>query len=75
MREALLVVFEEETDPGRFSIHRLAHYCLDLAELFTTEQVPVVMFLRLGRLPEGLTLGGVRHRYLEFRYLPARCPI
>lgn len=32
-REALLFVLEEETEPRRFSIHRLAHYCLDLADL------------------------------------------
>ena len=28
-REALLFVLEEETDPKRFSIQRLAHYCLE----------------------------------------------
>lgn len=45
--EALLFVLEEETNPTRFSIHRLAHYCLDLAELFGTDRVvPVVIFLR-----------------------------
>ena len=50
-RAALLFVFEEETDPARFSIHRLAHYCLDLAELFATDRiVPVVIFLRSGGL-------------------------
>ena len=27
-REALLFAIEEETQPSRFSIHRLAHYCL-----------------------------------------------
>jgi len=32
-REALLFVLEEESDTSRFSIHRLAHYCLDLSEL------------------------------------------
>ena len=37
-REALLFVFEEETEPARFAIDRLAHYCLELAELFATEQ-------------------------------------
>lgn len=46
-REALLFVIEEDTQAERFSIHRLAHYCLDLAELFDTERVvPVVIFLR-----------------------------
>jgi len=38
-REALLFVLEEENDPRRFSIHRLAHYCLDLGELFDTDQI------------------------------------
>jgi len=59
-RAALLFVLEEESDPRRFSIHRLAHYCLDLAELFGTERVvPVVIFLRAAAgLPEALRLGG-----------------
>ena len=38
-REALLFVLEEENDARRFSIHRLAHYCLDLAELMETDRV------------------------------------
>ena len=38
-RAAVLFVVEEETEPRRFSIHRLAHYCLDLAELLKTKQV------------------------------------
>jgi len=45
-REALLFVIEEESQPGRFSIHRLAHYCLDLSELFETDHV-----CDLGNLP------------------------
>jgi hypothetical protein len=73
-REALLFVIEEESDPRRFSIHRLAHYCLDLAELFdTTRVVPVVIFLRAGDHPTELTLAGDRHEYLCFRYL--KCPL
>lgn len=36
-REAVVFILEEETDPRRFSIHRLAHYCLNLAELLKTE--------------------------------------
>jgi hypothetical protein len=69
-RAALLFVIEEETDPKRFSIHRLAHYCLDLAELFETDRVvPVVVFLR-GSAPQyQLTLGGDRRRFLQFDYL------
>jgi len=70
-REALLFVLEEETDPRRFSIHRLAHYCLDLAELFETDRVvPVVIFLRTrNRTPTQLSLGTERHAYLIFDYL------
>ncbi|WP_313054175.1 DUF4351 domain-containing protein [Pseudomonas lopnurensis] len=72
-REALLFVLEEESDPARFSIHRLVHYCTDLAELCQTERVvPVVIFLRGDRrIPERLELGSERHTYLAFRYL--RC--
>lgn len=73
-RDALLFVFEEETDPRRFSVHRLAHYCLDLAELLSTNRVvPVVIFLHPGAYPTQLTLGGDHQRYLEFRYLA--CPL
>ncbi|MBB3192577.1 hypothetical protein [Halomonas cerina] len=70
-REALLFVLEEETNPQRFSIHRLAHYCLDLAELLATERVvPVVIFLHDNpAIPCQLALGSERHRYLAFDYL------
>jgi len=69
-KEALLFVLEEETNPHRFSTHRLAHYCLDLSELRkTTRVVPVVIFLRGQTLNVSLRLGGDRHTYLEFNYL------
>ena len=69
-REALLFVFEEETEPRRFSIHRLIHYCVDLAELFDTERVvPVVIFLHRGQFVRSLKLGGDTHSYLSFHYL------
>lgn len=70
-REALLFALEEETDPSRFSIRRLAHYCLDLTELYNTDRVvPVVIFLRSGsRIPRQLNLGGNRHTYLAFHYV------
>ena len=69
-RQALLFVFEEETEPKRFSIHRLAHYCLDLAELYHTERVvPVVIFLHPGKSDETLTLGSETRDYLQFSYL------
>ncbi|EXJ14076.1 DUF4351 domain-containing protein [Imhoffiella purpurea] len=69
-REALLFVLEEESDPRRFSIHRLAHYCLDLGELLETDRVvPVVIFLR-GRSPRYELIQGSDHQtYLSFRYL------
>jgi hypothetical protein len=69
-RAAILFVFEEESKTHRFSIHRFAHYCLDLAELFDTERiVPVGIFLRGGERPESLTLGGDHYAFLSFRYL------
>jgi hypothetical protein len=69
-RAALLFVLEEETDPVRFSIHRLAHYCLDLAELCATERVvPVVIFLRPGGFPTRRVLGSETRRYLDFGYM------
>ena len=67
--EALLFVVEEESQAGRFNIHRLAHYSLDLAELFETQRVvPVVIFLRGKGAPRELVLGGDRHTYLIFDY-------
>jgi len=69
-RAAILFVIEEETDPARFSIHRLAHYCLDLADLFDTRRVvPVVVFLRPGDFPTQLILGGDRAEYLYFSFI------
>jgi hypothetical protein len=69
-REAILFVFEEETKAKLFSIHRLAHYCLDLAELMKTERViPVVIFLNSGSRKTSLRLGGDKHSYLKFHYL------
>ncbi len=69
-RAAILFVLEEESDARRFSIHRLAHYCLDLAELCQTNRViPAVIFLRGGDYLRGLTLGGDRYQYLQFHYL------
>lgn len=69
-REAIIFVLEEESQNKRFSIHRLAHYCLDIAELMKTERVvPVVIFLEKGARPSRLTLGGDRHIYLDFNYL------
>jgi hypothetical protein len=70
-REVLLFVLEEETESRRFDIYRLGQYCLDLAKLLATHRlVPVVIFLRAGHVPHELTLGGDRHTYMHFRYLP-----
>jgi len=69
-KEAILFALEEESQHRRFSIHRLAHYCLDLSELMQTDRiVPVVIFLRQGKRQQELILGGDRHQYLQFNYL------
>jgi hypothetical protein len=69
-REALVFLVEEETEPGRFSIPRLIHYCVDIADLLQTHRVvPVVIFLRPGNPPTGLVLSGDQGPYLWFRYL------
>ena len=69
-RAALLFVIEEESDPKRFSILRLAHYCLDIAELCQTERVvPVVVFLRGGPNRRSLELHSDRHTYLSFTFI------
>jgi hypothetical protein len=74
-REAILFVLEEETEPSRFSVHRLAHYCLDLSELLdTTRLVPVVIFLRAGDFPARLSLGGDTGTFLDFRFLAYALP-
>jgi hypothetical protein len=69
-RDAILFLIEEETQSSTFSIYRLAHYCLDLAELMKTDRViPVVIFLRRGDHRSELRLGSDSSAYLEFRYL------
>ena len=69
-REAILFVLEEETQTNRFSIYRLAHYCLDLAELMETDRViPIVIFLNTGTRKDRLRLGVDNNTYLEFNYL------
>jgi hypothetical protein len=74
-RAAVLFAFEEETESAKFSIHRLAHYCLDLAELFGTDRVvPVAIFLRGAERAASLTLGGDSYDFLTFRYLACALP-
>ena len=73
-REAVVFALEEESDSRRFSTHRLARYCLDLAEMFDTDRVvPVTIFLRdAERAPASLVLGTERHRYLIFDYVACK---
>ena len=69
-REAVLFILEEETTIRHFSIHRLAHYCLDLSGFLDTERVvPVAIFLRPGTHPYFLRLGTVRKTYLGFEFI------
>ena len=73
-REAVVFALEEESDWRRFSPHRLARYCLDVAEMLKTDRVvPVVIFLRAAeRAPASLVLGTERRPYLWFDYLTCR---
>ena len=73
-REAILFALEEESDWRRFSLHRLAHYCLDLAQLFETDRVvPVAIFLRQAdAAPTTLVLGTERCPYLTFDYVACK---
>lgn len=70
-RAAVLFLFEEESQSSRFSIHRLAHYCLDVAELYATRRVvPVTIFLNPAPQAElQLELGGDQQTFLSFRYI------
>lgn len=72
-REALLFVVEEQTRASGFSPHKLARYCLELAELFGTDRVvPVVIFLSRPQCgSRELRLRNEFFEYLHFRYL--RC--
>ena len=73
-REAVLFVVEEETERRWFSPHRLARYCLDIAEMLDTARVvPVTIFLRNAKsAPASLVLGTERQPYLTFDYLACR---
>ena len=74
-RDAVVFALEEETDGGRFSPHRLARYCLDVAELLKTDRVvPVSIFLRAVPTPGTLALGTERGRYLTFDHLSCGLP-
>jgi hypothetical protein len=74
-REAILFVIEQETEPARFSVHRLVHYCLDLSELLDTRRVvPVVVFLNRGDFPSEISLCGDSATYLACRFLAYALP-
>lgn len=69
-RAALLFALEHESQSRRFSIHRLAHYCLDLAKLCnTTRVIPVVVFMDKPSKDVSLSLGSELISYLRFSYL------
>ena len=73
-RDAILFALEEESDWRTFSAYRLAHYCLDLADMLGTDRVvPVVIFLRgADRVPASLALGTERRSYLTFEYMACK---
>lgn len=70
-RAAILFLFEEESQSARFSIHRLAHYSLDVAEIHKTNRVvPVTIFLNPAPHAElSLELGGDQQTFLSFSYI------
>ena len=69
-REAIVYVLEEDTEPRDFSIHRLSHYVLEVAELNKTRRVvPIVIFLRAGEVETELVLGTERETYLKSTYI------
>ncbi|MCP4697179.1 MAG: hypothetical protein GY862_10060, partial [Gammaproteobacteria bacterium] len=71
-REALVFVFEEESKPSRFSVHRLIHYCVDLSELLQTTRIaPVVIFLKRPKKAHSgeFKLSGDHGMFLDFRYI------
>ena len=72
-REAVLFAFEEDTEWRRFSPSRLAHYCLDLADLYGRDRVvPVVIFPRAAPPAVPLVLGTEHRDYLRFEFLTCR---
>ena len=69
-KKALIFLMEEESKASLFSISRLAHYCLDIYELYqTTRLVPIVIFLKGGQYQQELRLGRDDHTFLNFHFL------
>ena len=73
-RAPTVFALEAESDARRFSLRRLARYCLDLADMFDTDRVvPVVVFLRAAdRAPASLSLVSARRLYLAFDYVSCK---
>ena len=73
-RAPTVFALEAESDARRFSLRRLARYCLDLADMFDTDRVvPVVVFLRAAdRAPASLSLVSARRLYLGFDYVSCK---
>ena len=73
-RASIVFALEAESDARRFSLRRLARYCLDLADMFDTDRVvPVVVFLRAAdRAPASLSLVSARRLYLGFDYVSCK---
>ena len=74
-RTGLLFLIEHHSDPARFSIHRIAHYCLDLSVLLETDQIiPVVVFTQPGTHRERLLLGTLEWSFLDFHIVSCVLP-
>ena len=69
-RESIVFVNEQESDKYRFSIHRMAIYCLEISKLLKTERVvPVVIFTSAGQYPLSINIGTELHTFLTFNYI------
>lgn len=69
-KKAIIFLMEEESISSRFSIIRLAHYCLDISELYQSERIiPVVIFLKGGQYRQQLSLGSETHIFLDFHFI------
>lgn len=69
-KKAVIFLIEEESITSRFSISRLADYCLDISELYQTDRIiPIVIFLKGGRYQQQLSLGSETHVFLNFHFI------
>ncbi len=74
--EAVLFLFEEETDPYSYTIHKTAHYMLDIVEMLKTDRiVPVVIFLKKGKHPTALRMGIEQKTFLQFEIISCDLPL